>query len=74
MPKLKPSTPPNSQPRVRDATPPQRQAFSVVEAAQTLGCSRSHLYNLRDRGGIEFRKIGNRTVVTAAEIARLLAA
>ena len=47
--------------------------FSPRQAALQLSISRSHLYNLIAKGEIRIKKIGQRTVVPATEIDRLLA-
>ncbi len=48
-------------------------AYSIPEAAAQLSVSRSHLYQLIDRGLIRRVKIGHRSVIPATEIDRLLA-
>ena len=47
--------------------------LSVSAAARRLGVSRSHLYALRDAGELRFAKLLGKTVVTAAELDRLVA-
>lgn len=50
-----------------------RAAYPLDEARQLLGgCSRTHLYNMRDRGEIRLVKLGRRTLVPADEIRRLV--
>lgn len=55
------------------SVPPRRAAYSMQEAADLLGVSRSHVYNLAERGQLRLVRIGRRTVVPATEIDRLLA-
>ncbi len=51
---------------------PARAAYPLDEAQALLGgCSRSHLYNLADRGELRFVRIGRRVLVPASEIRRL---
>lgn len=49
-----------------------RLAYPVPEAAYRLGISRSRLYAMNKEGLVEFVKLGRRTVVTDAELRRLL--
>ncbi len=47
---------------------------SVAEAKRHLGdCSTATVYRLMDRGQLEKRKVGNRTIITMASIKSLLA-
>ena len=46
-------------------------AYSISEAAVQLSVSRSHLYQLIDRGLIRRVKIGHRSIISRAEIDRL---
>jgi|LULE01.1.fsa_nt_gb excisionase family DNA binding protein len=55
---------------IREAEPPR--VFSITDAAEMLGVSRSHMYTLRSEGVIRFVKLLNRTVVPASEIERVL--
>lgn len=57
---------------VSEATP-HRRVYSVQEAAAELSVSRSHLYAMREAGLIKFSKLLNRTVITAAELDRVVA-
>lgn len=50
------------------------RCYSVIDAARMLGCSRSHLYQLNKGGRIRFAKLLGKTVVTASEIDRVVAA
>lgn len=54
--------------------PVPRTAFSVDEAAASLGLSRVTIYELMKTGALRAVKVGRRTLVTAAEIDRFLAA
>jgi excisionase family DNA binding protein len=49
----------------------QRHAYPLVEAARLLGISKSSIYRHADAGKIKLVHIGSRTLVPAAEIARL---
>ena len=50
-------------------------AVSVPEAKRQLGdCSTATVYRLLDKGALEKRKIGGRTVITMESIKALLAA
>jgi excisionase family DNA binding protein len=46
--------------------------YSIPDAAAQLSVSRSHLYQLIDRGLIRRVKIGARSVIPASEIDRLI--
>lgn len=48
------------------------QAYSVTDACKMLGISISTLYRLFDRGEIHRRKIGRRTMVSLADLERLI--
>ena len=48
-------------------------AYSIAEAAAQLSVSRRHLYRLIDTGAIRRVKIGQRVVIPASEIDRLIA-
>lgn len=50
-----------------------RAAYTIPEAAEQLTISRASLYRLIDRGEIRRVKIGQRSVIPADEINRLLA-
>jgi excisionase family DNA binding protein len=52
--------------------PPSRLAYSPAEAAEALGISRSMVYTLIRAGSVRIAKIGTRTLISAAELARLL--
>ena len=47
-------------------------AYSIPSAATQLAISRSHLYSLINRGLIRRVHIGHRSVISAAEIDRVL--
>ena len=49
-----------------------RTAYSLDEAAQSLGLSRRTLYGLMDRGQLTTVKLGKRRLVPAAELERLV--
>jgi hypothetical protein len=50
-------------------------AVSVPEAKRHLGdCSTATIYRMMDRGQLEKRKIGGRTVITMASIRALIEA
>ena len=51
-------------------TPPA--AFSIDEAARQLSIGRSSVYALIKTGDIRIVKIGRRTIIPAAEIARII--
>ena len=51
-----------------------KRLFTIRETCSALGCSRSHLYSLEKRGLVRFGKLLGKTVVTAAEIDRLVSA
>lgn len=48
------------------------RAFSVNEACERLRCSRANLYRRAAAGDIRLIKFGNRTLVAASEVARIL--
>ena len=47
--------------------------YSVTDAARRLGFSRSHLYAMKAAGLIKFGKVLGKTVVSDAEIERVVA-
>lgn len=49
-------------------------AYSIAEAASAISIGRSKLYELIAEGRLETRKIGKRTVIPAASLAKLLEA
>jgi excisionase family DNA binding protein len=49
-------------------------AYRVPDACHLLSISRSHLYDLVSEGQVRLVKIGNRSLVPASEIARLVRA
>ena len=51
---------------------PIRAAYPLAEAQALLGgCSRSHIYNLAERGELRLVRLGRRVLVPADEIRRL---
>lgn len=50
--------------------PPERLCLSPADAAKALGIGRSTLFGLLARGEIKARKLGTRTLITAAELSR----
>lgn len=49
-------------------------AYSIPEAAAAVSIGRSKIYALIAEGRLETRKIGKRTVIPAASLAKLLEA
>lgn len=49
-------------------------AYSIPEAAAAVSIGRSKVYSLIAEGRLETRKIGKRTVIPAASLAKLLEA
>lgn len=49
-----------------------RTAYSLDEAARSLGLSRRTLYDLMDRGQLATVKLGKRRLVPATELERLV--
>lgn len=49
-----------------------RHAYSLNEAAQSLGLSRRTIYTLADRGKLSLIKVGKRRLVPATELERLV--
>jgi excisionase family DNA binding protein len=45
--------------------------YRINDACRLLSISRSHLYDLASEGRIRIIKIGNRSLISASEIARL---
>jgi excisionase family DNA binding protein len=52
--------------------PPARALYPIKEAERILGVSRAHVYRLIGAGKLDARKIGNKTVITAASIEALI--
>jgi excisionase family DNA binding protein len=48
------------------------RAFTVNDTLKLLSISRSHMYQLAIKGQLRIVKIGNRTLVPATEIERLI--
>lgn len=59
---------------VAEPRPPwrERAAVSMGEAADLLGCTRQHLWNLQQRGGLRSVRLGRRIVIPTSEILRLV--
>lgn len=51
----------------------ERQGYSPAEAAHTIGCGRTTIYELIKQGRLRVVKIGVRTIIPRTEIERLLA-
>lgn len=51
---------------------PEKIAYTINEACAAIGIGRSFLYRLGSEGKIDLRKIGGRTLVTAASLERLI--
>jgi excisionase family DNA binding protein len=49
------------------------KALTVKDACRALSVSRSHLYNLTDGGQLRRVKLGNRVLIPASEVDRVLA-
>ena len=47
-------------------------AYTINGAAKALSVSRSHIYRLVARKELDQRKVGQRTVITASSIKRLI--
>lgn len=52
----------------------ERRTLSIPEAAETLGISRAHAYNLAAKGELPVVKFGNRKLVPILALDKLLAA
>jgi excisionase family DNA binding protein len=50
----------------------ERLAWSIDEAAESIGCSPGHIRNLIERGELQSVKIGRRRVVCADSLRALL--
>ncbi|MCC5954173.1 MAG: helix-turn-helix domain-containing protein [Acidimicrobiia bacterium] len=50
-----------------------RLAYSPAEAAQALGCTRQHIYNMLTRGELHSIKLGKRRFIPRAGLEALLA-
>jgi len=50
----------------------ERQGYSPAEAARTIGCGRTTIYELIKQGRLRVVKIGVRTIIPRTEIDRLL--
>lgn len=51
---------------------PPKLAYTVPEALAALGIGRTNFYKLASEGKIDLRKVGGRTVATAASLQRLV--
>ncbi|WP_363347156.1 helix-turn-helix domain-containing protein [Methylocystis echinoides] len=58
--------------KIGAGVPVEPLAYRVNDACRVLSVSRSHLYALAAKGEIKLTHIGNRTLVSLAEIHRLL--
>lgn len=47
-------------------------AYTVPEALAAIGIGRTHFYRLANEGRLDLRKVGRRTLVTAASLRRLI--
>lgn len=47
-------------------------AYSILEFARQLSISRGTVYNMHKAGGLKIIKIGQRSVVPAAELDRII--
>jgi excisionase family DNA binding protein len=47
-------------------------AYTINGAAKALSCSRSHIYRSAMRGELDLRKVGQKSVITASSIKRLI--
>ena len=50
----------------------EKTALTVKEACTHLGITKSSLYRARERGEIDLRKLGGRTIVLKADLEALL--
>ncbi len=50
----------------------QKIAYTVPEALAALGIGRTNLYKIAREGKLDLRKVGGRTLVTAASLRRLI--
>ncbi len=48
-------------------------AYTVPEALAAIGIGRTNFYKLANEGKIDLRRVGGRTLVTAASLNRLIA-
>lgn len=51
---------------------PPKLSYNVPEALAALGIGRTSLYKLAGEGKLDLRKVGGRTLVTAASLQRLI--
>ncbi|WP_294121009.1 helix-turn-helix domain-containing protein [Sphingomonas sp.] len=47
-------------------------AYTVPEAMSAIGIGRTFLYRLAKQGRLDLRRVGGRTLVTAASLQRLI--
>lgn len=47
-------------------------AFSPAHAAEIVGCSRSHIYELLSAGELPGKKLGNRTIILHDDLVEYL--
>lgn len=50
----------------------QKLAYTIPEALAAIGIGRTNLYKLASEGKLDLRKVGGRTLVTAASLQRLI--
>jgi excisionase family DNA binding protein len=53
--------------------PVERMAYGAEEFAKSVGCGKSHIYDLIAEGKIRTIKIGNRRLIPAQEARRVVA-
>jgi hypothetical protein len=51
---------------------PEKLAYTVPEALAAIGIGRTNFYKIAREGRLDLRKVGGRTVVTAASLRRLI--
>lgn len=61
-----------SNPRIDRAAERQSRAYSISQAARAYNVCRNTLYRLGGEGLIQIRRIGRRTIISAAELDRVL--
>lgn len=51
---------------------PEKIAYTVPEALAAIGIGRSNFYKIARAGKLDLRRVGGRTLVTAASLHRLV--
>ena len=51
---------------------PDKIAYTINEAMAAIGIGRTFLYRLGNEGRLDLRKVGGRTLITAASLHRLI--